>query len=116
MDNNPNRGGGGGGGSLPINEEGEAPALHAGSLRLFLGSLCQILGDVPPTEAAGLSNGAGRGEVMTMGEENGMVGGGVEVLRMLVEAKLSRLKRVHDLWRVPGEQENDQLFFCIFSL
>lgn len=112
----------GGGGCHPI-KEGEAPSLHAGSLRLFLGSLCQILGDAPPTaaEATGLLNGVGRGEVMTTEEENGMSGGegggggGVEeareVLRMLVEAKLSRLKYVLDTRRVPGERESGQRFF-----
>ncbi|CAN0094993.1 unnamed protein product, partial [Ectocarpus fasciculatus] len=89
-----------GGGSAEVGAGGEAvadaaaarpPPLHAGSLRLFLGCICRMLGEAPRTGAVLEQHRAGGG-----GSGTGSTGEVEEVLRALVEGELRCLGSVLD--------------------
>lgn len=98
-----------GGGSAEAGAGGKAvadaaaarpPPLHAGSLRLFLGCICRMLGEAPRTGAVLEQHRAGGG-----GSGTGSTGEVEEVLRALVEGELRCLGSVLDRRRELGEEK-----------
>lgn len=88
---------GGGGKAADAAEAARPPPLHAGSLRLFLGSICRMLGEAPRAGAVReQQRGGGSGTGSTVEVE--------EVLRALVEGELRCLGSVLDRRRELGEE------------
>ncbi|CBJ31043.1 conserved unknown protein [Ectocarpus siliculosus] len=86
---------GGGGKAADAAAAARPPPLHAGSLRLFLGSICRMLGEAPRAGAVlEQQRGGGSGTGSTLEVE--------EVLRALVEGELRCLGSVLDRRRELG--------------
>lgn len=89
------------------------PPLHAGSLRLFLGSLCQMLGEAPVFMKPEVAAAGGR---VVLEQASGAMGEAEEVLRALVEGELRCLGGVLDRRRQLGENERRRARRCFGAL
>lgn len=89
------------------------PPLHAGSLRLFLGCLCRMLGEAPPatvSTAAAISGSNDRHQQQLLrADERGGNSEVEEVLRALVEGEVRCLRGVLDRRRHLGESGRGRL-------
>ncbi|CAN0236553.1 unnamed protein product, partial [Ectocarpus sp. 4 AP-2014] len=88
---------GGGGKAADAAAAARPPPLHAGSLRLFLGSICRMLGEAPRAGAVleqQRGGGSGTGSTVEV----------VEVLRALVEVELRCLGSVLERRQELGEE------------
>lgn len=89
--------GGGGGNAADAAAAARPPPLHAGSLTLFLGCICRMLGEAPSAGGVLEQQRAG-------GSSTGSTGEVDEVLRALVEGELRCLGSVLDRRRELGEE------------